>query len=385
LRDPEPLDLDGVRRLLPAGTLLLVYSLGAAASRVYALGPGGNDELLVATIPASEADLGEQVARFRELVARRRSPRLQGGVNALSDRLGRLLLGPVRARLERAGRVLVVPDGALHLLPFAALADPGRQAGRFLVESVPVSRVSSLTLFASLTRSAGEPPAASGGVVGFGDPLYRPPRAGQAAPPSGVRALLRGGGLTPLPWTRGEIQSLEAIAPGTARLYLGSDATEERARALSRDSRFVHFACHGVLDEAFPLESGLALSPPDPPTEAGANGLLQAWEVLEGLRLDAELVTLSACQTGLGGELAGEGLLGLAWAFQYAGARSVVASLWEVSDRSTAELMRGFYRRLGEGLPKAEALRRAQVQLLRRPATSPPWFWAAFTVIGDGR
>jgi CHAT domain-containing protein len=103
------------------------------------------------------------------------------------------------------------------------------------------------------------------------------------------------------------------------------------------------------------------------------------------IRVDADLVTLSACQTGLGGAMAGEGLLGLTWAFQYAGARSVLASLWEVSDASTAELMRSFYGHLSAGVSKAEALRHAQVELLRRPATAAPYYWAAFTLIGAGR
>jgi CHAT domain-containing protein len=128
--------------------------------------------------------------------------------------------------------------------------------------------------------------------------------------------------------------------------------------------------------EQFPLESGLALSLPGDGGQEKENGLLQAWEVLEHVRVDADLVTLSACQTGLGSEMAGEGLLGLTWAFQYAGARSVLASLWEVSDASTADLMRRFYRHFSAGIPKAEALRRAQSSCgggrPPRPPTSGP-------------
>jgi CHAT domain-containing protein len=189
--------------------------------------------------------------------------------------------------------------------------------------------------------------------------------------------------LEPLPATRQEVESLRALR-ADARLFLGSDATEENAKAIGRDARFVHFACHGFLDAQSPLESGLALSIP----AAGAgrdNGFLQAWEVFESVRLDADLVTLSACDTGLGREAAGEGLVGLTWAFQYAGARSVLASLWEVGDASTADLMRRFYRHLAAGATKAEALRRAQAELRRRPATSSPYSWAAFTLVGASR
>jgi len=155
------------------------------------------------------------------------------------------------------------------------------------------------------------------------------------------------------------VEALRSLSP-SARIWLGQDATEENAKALSGDTRVVHFACHGFLDEKLPLESGLALSLPADRAEGRENGLLQAWEVFEKVRVDADLVTLSACQTGLGREMGGEGLLGLTWAFQYAGARSVLASLWEVGDASTAELMKRFYERFGAGVPKAEALRLAE-------------------------
>jgi CHAT domain-containing protein len=181
------------------------------------------------------------------------------------------------------------------------------------------------------------------------------------------------------------VEALRELSPAGASLWLGADAIEGRAKSVGLDSRIVHFACHGFVDEHFPLESGLARSVPESWRPGVDNGLLQAWEVFEQVRLDADLVTLSACRTGVGKQLAGEGLLGLTWAFQYAGARSVLASLWEVSDASTAELMRRFYGYLRGGAAKAEALRRAQLALLRRPATSAPYFWAAFQLTGDWR
>jgi CHAT domain-containing protein len=168
-------------------------------------------------------------------------------------------------------------------------------------------------------------------------------------------------------------------------LWLGAEATEERAKQVGPEARIIHFATHGFVDEDFPLESGLALATPQPGDEGRDNGLLQAWEVFESVRIDADLVTLSACRTALGKEVRGEGLVGLTWAFEYAGARSVLASLWEVDDASTAELMRQFYRALHDGAPTAKALRQAQIDLLRRPATSAPFFWAAFQLVGDWR
>src|SRR5262249_39496459 len=113
------------------------------------------------------------------------------------------------------------------------------------------------------------------------------------------------------------------------------------------------------------------------------NGLLQAWEIFEQLRIDADLVSLSACKTALGQELAGEGLVGLTRAFQYAGAHSVLASLWSVDDRKTSLLMEQFYSELHNGKNKDEALRAAQINLLRSPRSGRPFYWAAFVLNGD--
>lgn len=376
LQSPEPLDLTGVRRSLDPGTLLLAFSVGTERSRLYAVGPGP-DEFEVFPLDANEATLREEVARFREQIGLRRG-RLLVALRQQSQALGRRLLGPVADRIQRAERLLIVPDGPLHLLPFGAL---GLASGRYLIEAKPVHAISSVSLFAALRRPAGTA-SPSAAVAGFGSPLYPPGREGQS--PALVSAVRGGLRLDPLPWSGREIAALREVSPTATRLFLGQDASEENAKALDRDTRLVHFACHGFVDERFPLESGLALSIPGQAKEGGDNGLLQAWEVFEGVRLNADLVTLSACKTGLGKELAGEGLLGLTWAFQYAGARSVLASLWEVNDASTAELMKRFYRYLARGTGKAEALRRAQLDLLRRPATSAPFFWAAFQLSGDG-
>ena len=143
---------------------------------------------------------------------------------------------------------------------------------------------------------------------------------------------------------------------------------------------------HGLLDERFPLDSGLALSlPAVMSTNGGDNGLLQAWEIFDHVRIDADLVTLSACNTALGKEMGGEGLLGLTRAFHYAGARSVMASLWSVADDSTAELMTRFYGYLKAGKSKDQALQAAQRDLVRSERFAQPFHWAAFTLAGDWR
>jgi CHAT domain-containing protein len=167
--------------------------------------------------------------------------------------------------------------------------------------------------------------------------------------------------------------------------------------ALASGATTLHFGCHGILDPVLPLESGLALSPEPSSGSGGDNGFLQAWEILEHVRTDADLVVLSACDSGLGAEVRGEGLIGLSRAFHYAGARSVLASLWSVSDASTAQLMGRFYSHLRAGATTDVALQSAQLELLAGPVSelidghgqevdySQPFHWAAFQLIGDWR
>jgi CHAT domain-containing protein len=171
-----------------------------------------------------------------------------------------------------------------------------------------------------------------------------------------------------------------AFAP-RSRLYLGAAATETVVKQLPRETGILHVASHGILNTASPLDSALVLAP-----AAGAddedNGLLQAWEVFEHVRVDADLVVLSACDTGLGRTFAGEGLLGLTRAFQFAGARAVAATLWTAPDEATASLMDAFYEALRRGHPSDEALALAQRRLLASPATAHPFSWAAFVLDG---
>ena len=275
-----------------------------------------------------------------------------------------------------------------------------RRAPRYFIEWKPLHVVASATVYAELKKARRDTSAAPPSVVlaAFGDPTYPalpPEQADRIANPE-VRAVVRRGyALAPLPASRTEVEGIARLYAGRAATYLGDQATEERAKTIGKGVRYLHFASHGLLDERFPLNSALALTIPERPSEGQANGLLQAWEIFEQMRIDADLVTLSACETGLGKELGGEGLVGLTRAFQYAGARAVLASLWSVGDDSTAELMTRFYGYLKAGKTKDEALRAAQLELIRRrrpsketapgttSAVSHPFHWAAFQLIGD--
>jgi CHAT domain-containing protein/tetratricopeptide (TPR) repeat protein len=385
LESLAPLDLATARSALDPGTVLLTYSVGESRSLLFLLesegrsGPG----LFVYPLAIGREDLAKEVDAFRSLLAG------AGTDHAALIQRGRhlydLLLRPAKPMLARAHRWVLSPDGPLHSLPFAALVS----GDRYLAESKPIHIAASAAVYKEIkaARSKRLSPTPTE-LLAVGDPLYPARIKNQeeaTADPQIQTALRRGFQLEPLPASRGEVQAISHLFPG-ARTLLGGDASEEAIKALAPQARRLHLACHGLLDERFPLNSALALSIPEHPEAGRDNGLLQAWEIFESLRLDADLVTLSACDTGLGKEMGGEGLVGLVRAFQYAGARSVLASLWSVEDASTAELMKRFYGYLQKGRSKDEALRAAQVDLIRsKSGSSHPFHWAAFELFGDWR
>ena len=394
LQYPEPLDLAATAAVLEPSTLLLAFAEGNGRSFLFALGPGTHG-LAVYPIAVDQTALGEMVGSFRgRIQAGRGGGRLEA-LRPLAVRLAEALVAPVAGRLAEAERVVVLPIGALHLLPFAALAGSDATAGRWLVEDRPVSVVASATVLAELVKQRRARSAVR--VAAFGDPDYGQddPAAFGEAPTRGSEPP--GGRLAPLPATRLEVAILAGTFPDTAAIWLGADATESRVRALDKRWTIVHFATHGLVDERFPLDSALALSVPRDRASGEDDGRLQAWEIFEQVRLDADLVTLSACSTALGQDVAGEGILGLTRAFQYAGARSVLASLWSVADLSTAAFMRSFYGALKAGQTKDVALQTAQLDLIHGRAAlgdgassagqdwSHPFHWAAFELIGDWR
>ena len=382
LQYPQPLDLDTVRTALDPGTALLSYSVGDEHAVVFVVLPAGQTPgLSVFDLKVTGKTLRQQVDSLRKLIQHegdgttQRESR-QISLTALERELYELLLAPAESILASSQRLLLIPDGPLQILPFAALKD---KSGRYLVEWKPLHSAISATVYAELKRARPTKPDKPVELAAFGDPLYPP--SVQAA--INVNAVdTRGYTLSRLPFSRVEVQSIAGLFAGNTLKYLADQATEEHAKALGKDVRYIHFATHGLLDERFPLNSSLALTIPSNPTEGQENGFLQAWEIFEQVRLDADLVTLSACSTGLGQEMNGEGLIGLTRAFQYAGAHSVLASLWSVDDYRTMQLMKRFYAELHAGASKDDALRTAQLQLIHS-TSSDPHDWAAFSLTGD--
>jgi CHAT domain-containing protein/Tfp pilus assembly protein PilF len=430
LRYPQTLDLAGAARALDAGTTLLAYGVGAGETWLFVITRQGLES--VATVPLGEPELRRRVTALRQLIAEARpggSPleRQRGReLEQAARELYAALVRPAEPWVAAAERLMILPDGPLYVLPWGALmrapgsaaaqGAAGRDEDRYLGAWKPFHVTLSATLFAELKRGRHAAAVAANGrpaLVAFGDPHVPawarpggPPPAGAAD--AALRSTVeRGLALTPLPYARQEIREVARLFPGGARIYLGEEATEERAKTIGRDVRILHFATHSVVDERSPLDSAVVLSLPERLVAGRENGLLQAWEIFDGVRLDADLVVLSSCESGLGHELAGEGLIGLTRAFHYAGARSVMASLWKVSDRLTGELMVRFYRHLAAGQTKDVALQSAQREMIGRPAAAvaavaaargggaggrpvtldaaAPYFWAAFEISGDWR
>lgn len=363
--------------LLPEGTTLLEYSLGAedsvlwevrkGAIRAHRLPPGPEIEALARRAAADLAGLDLRLGRTR-------------GENLSA--LGKVLLGSLPHEVFAPGsRLAIVPDGFLFLVPFAALPSPAGDGP--VLDTCEVVQLSSAAALDAQRRAARRKPRAELAI--FADPVFSPddPRlpAGTAIP-AGEGFLA---GYSRLPETRREAEEILALAgKGPHLAAFGFDASRELFESgAADDHRVLHFATHGVAFAERPDLSGILLSQLD---GAGRRrgGLLTVQDLL-GRRLAADLVVLSGCSTAFGEAIHGEGLVGLARGFLYAGAPRVMASLWPVEEKATRLLMGHFYRAYFGGVPAAAALRAAQLELRRDPALADPYFWGPFVLIGDWR
>jgi CHAT domain-containing protein/tetratricopeptide (TPR) repeat protein len=387
-------------QVLDGRTVLLVYSLGDRRSFVWAVTRQGIES---AVLPPRAALEGAAL-RWHDLAARSDERGAATQERLTARELTALLLGPVAHAL--AGRRLAfVADGALAYVPFASLPEPG--GDRYLLSGHEVEVLPSASVLAAVRARAAARPPAPREVAVLADPLFRPPPGspGSAAPGHEVAAAelaakaaasaaaatrsardLGLAELAPLPFSREEERAiLSLVPPGEGLGATGAAASRELATGgLLRRYRTVHFATHAFIHPTAPELSGVVLSLFDARGRPQP-GFLRSYEIAE-LDLPAELVVLSACRTGLGQQLRGEGLVGLTQSFFEAGATRVVVSLWDVDDRATARLMERFYRELLVARrPPGEALRAAQLALRRDPRFSAPYFWAGFELQGDWR
>jgi CHAT domain-containing protein/Tfp pilus assembly protein PilF len=432
LTQPEPLPTSQIQQdILDNETVLLEFALGEQQSWLWAVTP----QTLTSVALPSRRDL-EAAARvlYAELTARqprdgetgavyaRRVAAADGRLRDRAEAVSRMLFSGILAQLHgpwRGKRLVIVAAGALEYLPFAALPLPqvsdrpaGSKAAVPFIARHEIVEAPSASVLGTLRRDAArrKPPRRT--VAVLADPVFdsadprvarasrrvstsvtatRAPTATDSTPKVSYlssRALQRiddiRGGLTRLPFSRDEANAIMSLA-GSNKMLRAMDFEATRTAVLGaalEDYRIVHFATHGLIDADRPELSGLVLSLVSHQGQP-QDGFLQLHDIYN-MRLNADLVVLSACQTALGKEIKGEGLVGLTRAFMYAGAPRVVASLWQVSDLATAELMKKFYAGMFQRkLTPAAALRAAQLEMARDPRWSPPYFWAGFVLQGD--
>ena len=397
LTQPRPLTLAEIQtQVLDRSTVLLEYALGSKRSYLWAV---THEKIASYELPP-RAEIEPLVREFRKTITDGlASPKK---ILQVSAPLSKILLSPVTSQF-RQQRLLVVSDGALQYIPFAALSLPDRAETQgyrpLMVEREIVHLPSASTLAVLRAETSNRQPAAKTLAI-LADPVFshddaRVRQGAIATPtttppePQQLASTNRAASLTwsRLPGTRQEALAIGKLLPESAEQLHAFDFQANRDNATNAalaQYRIIHFATHAFINSDYPELSGVVMSLVD---QAGRpqNGILRLHDIYN-LNLPAELVVLSACQTGLGKEIRGEGLVGLTRGFMYAGSPRVVTSLWNVSDEGTAALMQKFYHSMFRaGLPPAAALRAAQLTLWKQGHWAAPYYWAAFTLQGEWR
>lgn len=428
LTRPHPLSLEEIQReVLDRDTVLLEYSLGEDASQLFVV---SQSDIKNFSLPKrSEVELaarqvydclsarnqrkpGETASQRQARIAKADARYPQA-----ARRLSQMLIAPARALLN-APRLLIVAGGALLYIPFGALPDPSARQYQPLVMSYEIATAPSASVLALQRRETLHRPAAPRELAIFADPVFErdDPRvrhthssqsrgvrplakleslkATDAARPQPETTVLRdavreagaaeGNRIRRLAFSREEGETIYALAAANAS-FKALDFAANRNAVISPELsqyRIVHFATHALVNNQHPELSGIVLSLVEK-NGRPVDGFLRLNEIY-GLNLPAELVVLSACQTALGKEIKGEGLIGLTRGFMYAGASRVVASLWKVDDEATAVFMKFFYgEMLKGGQPAGSSLREAQMAMSRQTRWRAPYFWAAFELQGE--
>jgi CHAT domain-containing protein len=400
LKAPPSFDVDAFRNsTIDADSVLLEYSLGAKASYLWLVDRGG---MSVFPLPP-RAEIERQIVRVLALLRSRKQESEETldvylARVAAADRdylvesanLSQTLLGPVAGRIA-SKRLFVVPDGKLNYLPFGALPSPGVDATEPLLVTNEIAFLPSAQSLDFIKGTASPRTPVSRDLLIVSDPVFSANDARLTGVESASERSLSSAfrlveSLSFLPRLKGsefEAESvIDAVGSGEADHLSGFEAT--RDSVLSRDVsryRIIHFATHGIVDEERPEVSGIVLSRFD--RSGGQIDQFVRMQDIYGMRLNADLVVLSACQTGLGKDVRGEGIMSLDNAFLQAGARSVVGSLWQVEDTAARQLMTYFYQGIVKGETAGQALQQAKLKLRQDPRYASPFFWAAFTIHGD--
>jgi CHAT domain-containing protein len=364
----KPAALRAVQQVLNKDELLLEYVLDEPHSFCISI---SRTHASIVSLSAGRREIEGLVNEYLSQIRKQKPGR------EIAQRLHAVLLSPIAIQSKQT--LIIAADGALRRIPFEALRNP---AGEYLIKSHVIIYTPGATVLQTIRTSM---PAhhASLPLLAIGDVPYEELLNSQERQDLVKTKVLRGLydlmgiRLSSLPQTREEVISIGKMTGRRSVLLLGPEATEYnfKAQPLS-DFKVIHMAVHSLSETEIPERAALVLAR-DPRSQD--DGLLQVREILE-LRVNADLVTLSACNTGIE-EATG---IGLEEAFLIAGARTVVASLWAVEDTYTTELMRHFYANLVAGKPKAVALRQAKLDMLEKYGDTTPFYWASFVLAGDG-
>jgi CHAT domain-containing protein len=376
-----PAALEALQRRLPADTLVLAYTV--TEGHVVLLGMM-RESLHAAVVPVDAARLLAQARAIARDLSRPESS--QSRIHAQLLEFSAPLLGAARPWIRKGARIIALPDGAMTMVPFELLSLSAEGYRPLIADHV----VSSAPSVAFIEHARGDREGRrAGGLMAVADPRYAKPKDIGGVPIGDVVAAKRGSKhlayFDPLPETRSEAEAIARMFAGEkTALLLGERAVESAVKNQDLSAfGFLHFATHGILGGEVPGVSEPALVLGEEP---GEDGFLTASEVGK-LRLNADITVLSACNTGSGEFVAGEGVMGMSRAFLAAGSRSVVVSLWPVASKQTELLMVDFYRVLRGGKPPADALREAKLNMIERAGKSGaieshPFFWAPFILLG---
>jgi CHAT domain-containing protein len=345
----------------------LHYSVGKDRTVIFVVraGEAGRPRLDVKTVDISRDEVERLVGELRDRVATR-----DLRYSAPARRLYDVFIAPVEELAGSAKTLCIIPDGELWKVPFHALTAPD---GRHLLERTAIFYAPSIEMLRAVHTPRA--PTARARLLALGNPTVGNGTVAR------FRALDRAMPLGNLAEAETEVRDIARLyGRDRSRVYLRGEAREAVFKDQADEFDVVHVAAHGVVDNAQPRYSALVLAASNDEPE---DGLLEAHEVAE-LRLSADLVVLSACETAAGRIGGGEGLLGLSWAFLAAGAHGLVGSQWKAPSAATEELMVAFHERLVAGDRPAEALRRAQRRLMQDERYASPLDWAPFIIVGDG-
>jgi len=359
-----------------AGTAFLEYVVTAERVYLFVLTMNAQSQsmnLKVHAIPIGGDALEKLVNRFRRLITTRNLAH-----PAVSREFYDLLLKPAESQLQGRSAICIIPDGVLWDAPFQAILS---KAGRYLIEDYPIYYAPSFNVLIEIAKRKKESRNCSAdSLLAFGNPFAGTETVAK------LRARQRGESFEPLPEAETEVRSLMQIfGQDRSKVFIGAAADEKTFKRLAPTFNTIHFATHGMLDNRHPLYSYLLLAKAEGDDEE--DGLIEAREIMS-LNLCADLVVLSACDTARGRIGAGEGVMGISWAFFAAGSRATVVSQWKVESANTSELMVHVYRYLKEakapgGRTKADALRSAALKLIKDHRYEHPMYWAGFVMVGS--